>query len=219
MLDLREFLLVLIGVILAIDVHECAHAWSADKLGDPTARYVGRITLNPVKHLDPVGTMMIVLSSISGFGIGWGKPTPVNPYRLKYGPRAGMALVSLAGPLSNLLTAFILMLPYRTLGAAIPHALATILGTWAFVNVILTVFNLIPLPPLDGFSVLMGILSSIRSPSARKVTEALSRVEAYGPMVLLMVLAVGWVTGRRILGAIMDQPVALLWKLVSGVGW
>lgn len=219
MLDLREFLLILIGVVLAIDVHECAHAWSADKLGDPTARFLGRITLNPIKHLDPMGTVMIVMSSISGYGIGWGKPTPVNPFRLKYGPRAGMALVSLAGPLSNLLTAFILMLPYRIFGTAIPAALATIFGTWALVNIILTVFNLIPLPPLDGFSVLMGILSTIRSPAARKVTRALSQVEGYGPMVLLMVLAVGWVTGRSILGAIMDQPISLLWKLVSGVGW
>ncbi len=216
MLDLREFLLVFIGVILAIDVHECAHAWSADRLGDPTARFQGRITLNPIKHLDPIGTMMILMSSISGYGIGWGKPTPVNPYRLKYGPRVGMALVSLAGPLSNLLTAFILMLPYRIFGTAMPEALSFILFTWAFVNVILTVFNLIPLPPLDGFSVLMGILSSIRSPSMRKVTQALSQVEAYGPMVLLMILAVGWVTGRSILGAILDQPVWLLLRLVTG---
>lgn len=217
MLNFREFLLVLIGVILAIDVHECAHAWSADKLGDPTARFLGRITLNPIKHLDPLGTAMIVMSSLSGFGIGWGKPTPVNPYRLKYGPRTGMALVSFAGPLSNLLTAFILMLPYRIFGRAVPTPLLTILGTWAFVNIILTVFNLIPLPPLDGFSVLMGILSSIRSPSMRKVTQALSRVEAYGPMVLLAVLAVGWVTGFSILGAIMNQPISLLWKLIAGL--
>ncbi len=216
MLDLREFLLILIGVVLAIDVHECAHAWSADKLGDPTARFLGRVTLNPIKHLDPLGTVMIVMSSLSGFGIGWGKPTPVNPYRLKYGARTGMALVSLAGPLSNLLTAFILMLPYRILGTTIPPALLTILATWAFVNVILTVFNLIPLPPLDGFSVLMGILSSIRSPFMRKVTQDLSQVEAYGPMVLLAVLAVGWVTGRSILGAVMDGPISLLWKLVAG---
>lgn len=216
MVDLREFLLVLIGVVLAIDVHECAHAWSADRLGDPTARFLGRVTLNPIKHLDPIGTMMIVMSSISGFGIGWGKPTPVNPYRLKYGPRTGMALVSLAGPLSNLLTAFILMLPYRLLGHALPPALSAILGTWAFVNVILTVFNLIPLPPLDGFSVLMGILSSIRSPSMRKATQALSQLEAYGPMVLFAVLAIGWVSGRSILGAIMNPPVWLLWNLITG---
>ncbi|MDH7490580.1 MAG: site-2 protease family protein [Anaerolineae bacterium] len=216
MLDIREFLLVLMGVVLAIDVHECAHAWSADKLGDPTARFLGRVTLNPIKHLDPLGTVMIVMSSLSGFGIGWGKPTPVNPYRLKYGARTGMALVSLAGPLSNLLTAFILMLPYRILGNTIPPALLTILGTWAFVNVILTVFNLIPLPPLDGFSVLMGILSSIRSPFMRKVTQALSQVQAYGPMVLLAVLAVGWVTGVSILGAVMNRPIGLLWALVAG---
>jgi len=216
MADFRDILLVLIGVVLAIDVHECAHAWSADKLGDPTARLLGRVTLNPIKHLDPLGTVMIVMSSLSGFGIGWGKPTPVNPYRLKYGPRTGMALVSVAGPLSNLLTAFVLMLPYRIFGRAVPPALLTILATWAFVNVILTVFNLIPLPPLDGFSVLMGILTSIRSPAVQRVTRALSQIEAYGPMVLLAVLAVGWVTGHSLLGAIMGQPVDLLWKLIAG---
>jgi Zn-dependent protease len=216
MFAIQDFILIVGGLLVAITVHECAHAWSADKLGDPTARLLGRVTLNPIKHLDPVGTMMIIMSSISGFGIGWGKPTPVNPYRLKYGSRTGMALVSLAGPASNMLLALILMLPVR-LGLQMPYTLRTVLVTMAWVNVILAVFNLIPLPPLDGFKVLVGLLGTIRSESMRAVNRVLSQIEAIGPVLLLAVLAVGWVTGFSILGLIMDQPIRLLWKLVAGV--
>lgn len=215
MTSIRDFLLIMIGVLLAIDVHECAHAWSADKLGDPTGRYLGRVTLNPTKHLDPLGTVMIVMSSFAGFGIGWGKPVPVNPYRLRYGPTTGMALVSFAGPAANLVTAFILALPLR-LGVAMPYTLVLILATLAWVQVILAVFNLIPLPPLDGFGVLVGIVSSIKSPVMRDVGRFLSQLEARGPMILLAVLMLDWVLPFSILGTIMGQPIRLLWTLIRG---
>lgn len=215
MLDIRIFLLTIFGLLIAIDVHECAHAWAADRLGDPTARYMGRITLNPVKHLDPLGSIMILISSFTGFGIGWGKPAPVNPHRLRYGSRTGMALVAAAGPVTNLITATLLALP-RHLGLSLPYPLGMILSTIAFLNVIIAVFNLIPIPPLDGFSVLMGILSSIRSPTMSKATFYLSRLEAQGPMVLLGILMLDWVLPFSLLGAVMGQPIDFLWKLIGG---
>jgi Zn-dependent protease len=215
MFAIQDFILIIGGILVAITVHECAHAWSADKLGDPTARLMGRVTLNPLKHLDPMGTMMIIMSSISGFGIGWGKPTPVNPYRLKYGSLTGMALVSLAGPASNMLLALILMLPIR-LGLDMPYTLKVVLATMAWVNVVLAVFNLIPLPPLDGFKVLVGLLGTIKSESMRAVNLVLAKIESLGFVLLLGVLAIGWVTGFSILWLIMEHPINLLWKLVGG---
>ncbi len=215
MTSIRDFLLIVIGVLLAIDVHECAHAWSADKLGDPTGRYLGRITLNPIKHLDPLGTVMIVVSSYAGFGIGWGKPVPVNPHRLRYGPTTGMALVSLAGPAANLVTAFILVLPMR-LGISMPYTLAFILTMLAYINVIIAVFNLIPLPPLDGFGVLVGIVSAFKSPAMRDVGRFLSQLETRGPIILLAVLMLSWVLPFNILGIIMDPPLNFFWMLVRG---
>ena len=214
--SIQDLILIIGGVLVAITVHECAHAWSAYKLGDPTAHELGRVTLNPLKHLDPMGTVMIVMSSISDFGIGWGKPTPVNPYRLKYGPLTGMALVSLAGPASNLLLALILMLPVRV-GLDMPYTLKIVLATMAWVNVVLAVFNLIPLPPLDGFKVLVGLLGTIKSESMRAVNLVLAKIESMGFMLLFAILAIGWVTGFSILGLIMEQPINLLWKLVAGV--
>ena len=104
---------LLIGLVIGITVHECAHAWSASELGDPTARYQGRVTLNPIAHLDPLGSLLMLYSMMIGFGIGWGKPTPVNPSNLKYGPRLGMAIVAVAGPLSNILVAIVFAIPLR----------------------------------------------------------------------------------------------------------
>ena len=89
-LDLARFGAIIVAVLVAIDVHECCHAWVASELGDPTARSRGRVSLNPLVHLDPLGTIMIFLTAITGFGIGWGKPVPVDPYRLRYGPMKGM---------------------------------------------------------------------------------------------------------------------------------
>jgi Zn-dependent protease len=111
--DLARFAAIIVAVLVAIDVHECCHAWVADRLGDPTARNLGRVSLNPLVHLDPLGTLMIFLTAITGFGIGWGKPVPVDPYRLRHGPTTGMGIVSLAGPAANLTTAAVLAIPFR----------------------------------------------------------------------------------------------------------
>ncbi|MBC7262181.1 MAG: site-2 protease family protein, partial [Chloroflexi bacterium] len=162
--DTRSLIAGALGILLALDVHECFHAWVADQLGDPTARYMGRISLNPIVHLDPLGTMMMLFAAFSGRGIGWGKPVPVNPRNLRYGPRVGMGIVSFAGPFANLVTASLIALPLR-LRLSLPGTLSFLLMQVMFINIGLAIFNLIPLPPLDGYGVLQGILASIRGPT------------------------------------------------------
>ncbi|OGY24526.1 MAG: hypothetical protein A2Y57_01350 [Candidatus Woykebacteria bacterium RBG_13_40_7b] len=136
-----------------ITVHEASHAWMANRLGDPTAKHLGRLTLNPVAHIDPLGTLILPLILIitqAGIIFGWAKPTPFNPFNLK-NPRQGGALISLAGPASNFLIAFALGLIFR---ATQFNLIIPILE----LNLILGVFNLIPIPPLDGFRIVGGIL-------------------------------------------------------------
>jgi Zn-dependent protease len=213
--DLARFAAIIVAVLIAIDVHECCHAWMADRLGDPTARSLGRISLNPLVHLDPLGTLMIFLTAITGFGIGWGKPVPVDPYRLRSGPMTGMGIVSLAGPAANLTTAAVLAIPFRLGGAALPGTALELLFVIAMVNIGLAIFNLIPVPPLDGYGVLMGILGSIRSGWAYRWSYKLARYERYGPMILLLVI----IADRYIplFSYIIYPPYLLLRRLILGV--
>ncbi len=143
------------ALLIAISIHEAAHAWTADRLGDPTARLMGRLTLNPKAHLDLIGTIMLLF-----VGFGWGKPVPFDPYNLA-DPRKDSALISLSGPLSNIIAAFLLGIPLR-LGLLfnIPEllSLGTILQPIIFLNITLAVFNLLPIAPLDGFKIFGGIL-------------------------------------------------------------
>lgn len=201
----------LIFVFLGIAVHEFAHAWAADRLGDPTARFQGRLSLNPLVHLDPLGTLMILTSMFYGFGIGWGKPVPVNPYNLRMNPRAGMALVAFSGPFSNLLLAL-------GLGALahlpLPYLAKFALVIGVFANIGLALFNMLPLPPLDGFDVLMGILDAIRNPTARQIYYQLSRLEAQGPLVLLAVLMLDYILPINLLGSLLGPPFRFLTSLI-----
>jgi Zn-dependent protease len=139
----------IIALVVAITVHEFSHAWMANYLGDPTAKYRGRVTLNPLKHLDPFGTIMLFL-----VGLGWGKPVPVNPNNLKNVKRDS-AWISLAGPLSNILTAVIVAFPYKYLvmheGA--PWIVLTLQAVFDL-SLLLAIFNLLPLPPLDGSKII-----------------------------------------------------------------
>ena len=113
MSDLSQIVFFLLALVLSISVHEFSHAWSAYELGDGTARSLGRLTLNPIKHFDPIGALMILFMAFAGWGIGWGKPVPVNPYNLRTNPRVGMGLTAAAGPFSNLVMAALFAIPLR----------------------------------------------------------------------------------------------------------
>ena len=146
------FIIIFGGLILAIGIHEAAHAFTADYLGDPTPRSLGRTTLNPLAHLDPLGTLVIL---VTGY-FGWGKPAPFDPYNLR-DPRRDTALIALAGPASNFVMAVILSLISRL---SFPNAqVATIITTLIILNVNLALFNLLPVPPLDG-SKIAGLFMS-----------------------------------------------------------
>jgi Zn-dependent protease len=213
--DLARFAVIIVAVLIAIDVHECCHAWTAAELGDPTARNLGRVSLNPLVHLDPLGTLMIFLTALTGFGIGWGKPVPVDLSRLRVGYMTGMAVVSLAGPVANVATAAILAIPFRLGGTILPGIVLELLFTIAVVNIGLAIFNLIPLPPLDGYGVLMGILGSMRSGRAYRWAYTLARYERYGPMILLVVIIVDRYI--PLFSFIIYPPYEFLSRLILGV--
>ncbi|MEK7458274.1 MAG: site-2 protease family protein [Patescibacteria group bacterium] len=145
-------LLQIISLVVALTIHEFSHAWMADHLGDPTPRLQGRLTLNPLRHLDPIGTLLLFIA-----GFGWGKPVEFDPYNLKR-PQRDTALIALAGPVSNLLLATMLAILLRTIGMAMPSFLISTLIFTIFMNISLAIFNLIPIHPLDGGKIVIGIL-------------------------------------------------------------
>ncbi len=146
-------------VFVAVPVHEFAHVWAASKLGDDTGRMLGRYTLNPLAHLDPIGAILICL-----IGFGWGKPAPVNPNRFE-NPKKGMALTALAGPATNIIMTFLFLFVGETVFSVGPLA-GTNIGAYIYIfcticgriSIFLAVLNLIPVPPLDGYNILCGIL-------------------------------------------------------------
>jgi Zn-dependent protease len=173
----------LLVIFLGIPIHEWAHGWMASVLGDDTPARQGRLSLNPFVHLDPVGTIAILLT-----GYGWGRAARVNPYRMTRvrNPRVGMALSALAGPLSNVIQAMLLAIPIRLgllslLDPSQASRLADVLFAAISVNVGLAAFNMLPIPPLDGSRVLAGV-------APRRVGDVLESLEPYAPYILILVL-------------------------------
>lgn len=185
-----------IAMLIALTLHEYGHAYMANRLGDPTPKALGRLSLNPLRHLDPFGTVMIFLA-----GFGWGRPVPVDARYLRGDPRKSMAVVAFAGPLTNLIIAAVFGILIRAGVVAWESPLyltvhgwefglmaADMVGWIVFINLMLAVFNLIPIAPLDGSKIAMGVL-----PSGQAVV--LARMERHGPMILMGLIFFGWVTG------------------------
>lgn len=195
-----------IPVLFAITLHEVAHGWVASLLGDPTAKMLGRLTINPLKHIDLVGTIIVpaILLSMGGFVFGWAKPVPINWRNLKHKYR-DMALVSIAGPLSNFLMACFWALFFHASASLEPSsytlALLTMSQIGVLVNCILMVLNLIPIPPLDGSRVLITLLPN-------RIAYYYSRLEPYGFIILILLFYVG------ILSTIMDPLVYYFMNLL-----
>jgi Zn-dependent protease len=176
--DPLTFVLLAIPLLYSIILHELAHGWVAYRMGDPTAKWQGRLTLNPLKHLDPIGTIMLFL-----VGFGWAKPVPVNFNNIK-DTRKGLILVSSAGIIANMLLAFLAFFLFQLLSPEPGGVAATLLYYLAQINIILAAFNLIPIPPLDGSKILMGFLPE-------RSQYSLSRLEPYGFFIIIGLLYLG----------------------------
>ncbi|MHB8574395.1 MAG: site-2 protease family protein [Dehalococcoidia bacterium] len=211
------FIALVIAFIIGIAFHEFSHALSAYLLGDTTAQSMGRLTLNPIAHLDPAGTVLLLLA-----GFGWGKPTPVNPYKLRNGPKAGMAIVSAAGPISNFLMAFLFSLPLKFgnlqfgrvrfdgtyINWNLGNYAALLLFYVVFINVVLGLFNLLPIAPLDGAKIASGIFPG-------ELGAFFRRMEPYGPGILMVLFALSWLSPQlsvfnRVIGPLETDILRIL---------
>ncbi|HAF61119.1 MAG TPA: site-2 protease family protein [Anaerolineaceae bacterium] len=201
----------ILALLISLTFHEFAHAWTAVKLGDETPRWAGRLTLNPFKHLDPVGSLMLLL-----VGFGWAKPVPVNPYTLKRKHPAGLLCVALSGPLSNFLLAALAALPLRfgwvtpvyTTSTLIP-SLFEFLLYFLSINLGLMLFNLLPIPPLDGEEILSFFLRG-------KPAYFYEQIRPYGSFILLGIIVVGQFSGFNLFSVILEPAMYGIAKFLLG---
>jgi Zn-dependent protease len=211
------FIVVATMLLVGFPVHEFMHAWTAMKLGDNTARWMGRVSLDPRVHFDQMGGLILTVTAVfsavgGGLLFGWAKPTPVNPINLRYG-RQGHALVAFAGPASNLVTAALVALVIRAVIWADPDISPILELFWTalwlllWLNIVLFIFNLIPIPPLDGWSVLKGILPAS---TARRMTQLEIQYASVLPMVFFGFIVILFVAGGDILLPIIDGVARLL---------
>lgn len=197
--DPREFVAVFLAITYALTIHEYAHAVAASVMGDQTAKNNGRVSLNPLAHMDLIGTLMLLFA-----GFGWGKPVPVNPYNLKY-RRWGEALVAMAGPLSNFLSVFLFIIIFKIVAPYYDshNMLMIFLSFLIIVNAILGVFNLLPIPPLDGSKVLFAILPDRFESLKQKLT-------INGPWILLAIILLDVWGGVNILSRLFTGLVVFI---------
>jgi len=174
LIKLITFLTLALGLLIAVTIHEFSHAWTANHLGDPNPRSQGRLTLNPLAHLDPIGTVMLLL-----FGFGWGKPVQFDPFNFQ-NPRRDTALVSLAGPSSNLILATLLSFIGKLLLS--PLLFSLILSPIIYLNILLAVFNFIPIYPLDGEKIIMGLLPKSTAYEFQAI------MKRYGTLLLILLI-------------------------------
>lgn len=207
-------------ILFAITIHEAAHGWAANRLGDPTAQMLGRVTLNPIPHIDPIGTVLlpVMLVIMGAPPFGWAKPVPVNPLNLR-DPKKDNLFISAAGPLANFAVAFMAIITLKILLVAAPNtnyyiqpgggmpigiqaleALILILYYTVLLNIFLAVFNLIPIPPLDGSGILIGLISE----------EAAQKVETLRPFGFIIVLGLVYLGVLRFIFHPIQQVINLL---------
>ena len=205
----------IIILVIAFTVHEFAHAWTATRFGDDTPRLNGRLTLNPLAHLDPMGSLLLIVA-----GFGWAKPVPVNTYALSRRSSSAFMWVSVAGPLSNLMLAVLAAIPFRVGFISLYNAFAintSILPTpeqflyeFIYINLLLFLFNLIPLAPLDGEKVLMYFLPP-------NLAQKYAAFRPYGPIVLMILVFAGPLLGFDLLGKVLFPTLASMMSLLLGI--
>ena len=209
---IAELLIIAPPILFALTIHEYAHGWVAYRLGDPTAKEAGRLTLNPLAHLDPIGTLMLFIIKL-----GWAKPVPINPYNFR-NPREDMMWVSFAGPASNFLAAFGLAIVFKLVTASFPYGMSggsfidvlLLMLRWGIlINIILGVFNLIPIPPLDGSKILMGFLP----PAA---AYQMAKLERFGPFLLIFILMITYAINLNIFWVLI-RPFVALFSAILGI--
>jgi Zn-dependent protease len=196
-------------LVIAFTIHELSHAVTAVQLGDDTPRRMGRLTLNPLAHLDPIGSLLLIVA-----GFGWAKPVQINPYNLRTNPHVGMAIVAAAGPISNFLMALIGAIPFRlsllspfsgAAGPVLPSPSGFLLD-FIEINLLLMFFNLIPIAPLDGSKILAGF-------APREWDGLLATLEQWGPFLLLALVFLG----QGLLGVILGPPINFMLRAILGV--
>jgi Zn-dependent protease len=209
--DFSQILTLVPGFVLGLTLHEYSHALAAYRLGDPTAQQAGRLTLNPLAHLDIFGSLMLIFA-----GFGWAKPVPVNVLAMRH-PRRDMAIVAMAGPLANVVLATALAILFRLLlvagfGTALMQykIIFTIIAGGVWVNVVLAVFNLIPLPPLDGSRIVAGVVPP-------EWNHGYEQMERFGPMILLGLVMLANFAGISVLGRIISPVAQPLYRLLIGL--
>lgn len=209
--QLTEFLIIAPPILLALTFHEYAHAYMANRLGDSTAKEMGRLTLNPLVHLDLLGTAMLFIVHI-----GWAKPVPVNPFNFK-NPKRDLLWVSLAGPGANLLLAFLFGIGCRVLGIENLHNLEFgitglikfMIGFGLVINIVLAIFNILPIPPLDGSKILMGLIP-------HQYEQKLEPFLRYGTTILIVLIVFGFIGKINILWGIINPFVKIFSYLFAG---